>query len=123
MKEVMDLIAKIANKKNQKMEATTVWAVISTLIITLGSTSVLNYLQTKRRDKCKEREREDREKLSYIDDYEARIKKLEDEIDEREKENRNLRDQVYELAKQVAILSTKLELIELAQKKERKIKK
>ena len=70
------------------MEATTVWAVISTLIITLGSTSVLNYLQTKRRDKCKEREREDREKLSYIDDYEARIKKLEDEIDEREKENR-----------------------------------
>lgn len=102
------------------MESTTIWAVISTFIATIGSTQFLSYMQSRRRDKQALLDKEEAKKTSYINDYEARIKKLEDQLEESEEENRKLNTQIIELSRQVAILSTKLEILEVNQKLSRK---
>lgn len=87
------------------MDNNSIWAVLITLITTLGGASAFRYYE-------KRAIRRERDEDFIRHDCKDRIAKLEALLEESSKEKDELRSMVLELTKEVAALSVKVEFFE-----------
>lgn len=92
------------------MDNNSIWAVIITLITTLGGTTAFRYYE-------KRAMRRERDEDFIRHDCKERIAKLEALLEESSREKDELRTMVLELTKEVAALSVKVEFFEKQKKK------
>ncbi len=87
------------------MDQTNIWAVVITLITTLGGASAFRYYE-------KRAQKRERDEDFIRHDCKDRIAKLEALLEASSKEKDELRSMVLELTKEVAALRTKVEFFE-----------